>query len=129
MLWDMDCIHLRDLDVKCIVGVLPEERLEPRTVRINLRIECDLARAGRTDRLEDTVDYRAVRDRVREAVRNSSDALIERLAQRAAEAALCVAGVRKVTVCLDKPGALEAARSVAVEITRTRPAARTRSES
>ena len=109
--------------------MLPEERLEPRTVRINLRIECDLARAGRTDRLEDTVDYRAVRDRVREAVRNSSDALIERLAQRAAEAALCVAGVRKVTVCLDKPGALEAARSVAVEITRTRPAARTRSES
>lgn len=126
MLAAMDYIHIRDLDVACVVGVLPEERLGPRTVRINLRIACNLARAGRSDRLEDTVDYRALRDRVRDAVETSSDALIERLAQRIAAAALSVPGVRGVTVCLDKPGALEGARSVAVEITRNRPPARKR---
>jgi FolB domain-containing protein len=114
----MDCIHIRDLDIECIVGVSPEERNTLRTVRVNLRLECDVATAGRSDRLEDTVDYRDVRDRVVATVRGSRDELIERLAERIAEAALSVRHVARVTVVLDKPGALEGARSVAVEITR-----------
>jgi FolB domain-containing protein len=116
----MDCIHIRDLDIECIVGVLPEERHKPRTVRVNLRIGCDVASAGQSDCLADTVDYREVRDRVVAAVRESRDGLVERLAQRVADAALAVRGVSSVTVVLDKPGALEGARSVAVEITRAR---------
>lgn len=114
----MDTIHIRDLEIECLVGVLPEERYTPRTVRVNLRVECDLAAAGRSDALADTVDYRVVRDRVVEAVRASRDELIERLAQRVADAALTVRGANRVSVVLDKPGALEGARSVAVEITR-----------
>ncbi len=114
----MDVIHVCDLEVDCIVGVLPEERTQRRIVVLNLSLACDLATACRSDRLEDTVDYREVRRRVVDAVQASGDELIERLAQRAADAALSVAGVRRVTVRLDKPGALEGARGVAVEITR-----------
>jgi len=114
----MDIIHIRDLEIECIVGVMPEERYTPRLVRINLRLECDLAAAGRSDALEDTVDYRDVRDRVMDVVRSNRDGLIERLVQRVAEAALSVRGVQRVTVILDKPGALDGARSVAVEISR-----------
>ncbi len=116
----MDSIWLRDLCIECIVGVLPKERTCKQTVELNLRLECDLRRAGRSDDLNDTVDYRAVRTAVLDAVQHSSDFLVERLAQRAADAALSVDGVRAVTVLLDKPGALTGTRSVAVEITRRR---------
>ncbi len=118
----MDAILLRDIVADCIVGVLPRERTCKQTVRLSLRLECDLARAGLSDDLADTVDYRAVRTAVVEAVERSSDFLIERLAQRVAEAALSADGVRAVTVTLDKPGALTRTRSVAVEITRRREA-------
>lgn len=114
----MDRIHIRDLDIECIVGVLPEERNTLRMVRVNLALDCDVGPAGRSDCLADTVDYRTVRDRVVEVVRTSRDGLVERLAERVAEAVLSVVGVRRVTVVLDKPGALQGARSVAIEIVR-----------
>ena len=116
----MDIIHLRDLKARCIVGVLPHERKRKRDVIINLRLECDLKKAGKTDDLATTVDYRKVQDEVLRAVVASKDKLIERLAQRIADAALSVRGVRRVTVTLDKPHALNHCHSVAVEIKRQR---------
>lgn len=115
----MDYIHIRDLEAVCIVGVLPFERHTPRRVLITLRIGCDLSGAGQSDLLEDALDYRIIRDLVLETVQNSSDYLIERLAQRVADALLALEGVLSVNVCLEKPGALDNVRTVAVEIFRT----------
>ena len=47
--------------------------------------------------------------------------LIERLADAIADICLEPAGVALAQVTVDKPGALRFARSVAVEISRTRP--------
>ena len=46
--------------------------------------------------------------------------LVETLAARIADAIVAVPGVREVAVTLDKPGALEACESVAVQIVRRR---------
>ena len=46
--------------------------------------------------------------------------LVEALAQAVADVCLAHRAVQRVTVCVDKPLALRFARSVAVEITRTR---------
>ena len=113
-----DAIWLRDMELDCIVGVLPEERVRRRKVYVTLRLSCDLAKAGRTDDLADTVDYRLVQGRVEAAARESSDFLVERMASRIADAALSVPGILGVTVWLSKPGALERCRTVEVEITR-----------
>ncbi len=116
----MDYIHIRDLELECIVGVLPEERHNPQPVRINLQLGCDLAAAGESDDLNHTVDYREVRERVIELVVNSSYGLIEKLAQKIAETVLEVRGIESVRVILDKPRALADCRSVAVEILRSK---------
>jgi FolB domain-containing protein len=79
----------------------------------------DLSRAGRSDDLRDTVDYKAVKKAIMQAVEASEFQLVERLADRVAEIVLSH-GVDRVDVTVDKPGALRFARSVAVEITRTR---------
>ena len=116
----LDRIYIRDLRLRCIVGIYPEERTNKQDVLINVVLWCDLKRAGETDQIEDTVNYKFVKKRIASLVEKSEFLLIERMAN--AIAALCLEerGVEQVQVTVDKPGALRFARSVAVEITRSR---------
>ena len=111
-------IFLRNLEIETIVGILPHERNTPRKVVINLAVECDMYHSFSSDNLQDSVDYRIIRDNVVNVVKEASDFLIERLACRVADVVLEIGGVNKVTVTIDKPGALQSCDSVAVEITR-----------
>jgi dihydroneopterin aldolase/D-erythro-7,8-dihydroneopterin triphosphate epimerase len=117
-----DRIHIRDLALRCIIGANPEERREKQDVILNITLHCDLATAGQSDRLEDTVNYKAVKKAVIALVDGSSFLLIEKLAAEVARVCLDAPGVTKVRVAIDKPGALRFARSVAVDIERTRDA-------
>jgi dihydroneopterin aldolase/D-erythro-7,8-dihydroneopterin triphosphate epimerase len=114
-----DRIHIRDLLARCIIGVYPEERQQKQDVLINLTLYAGLARSGRSDDIADTVDYKRVKKAVLDAVESSSHQLIERLAAQIAGVVLEFP-VDRVDVCIDKPGALRFARSVAVEISRSR---------
>ena len=114
----LDRIHIRDLLTRCIVGINPDERREKQDVVINITLHADLRQAAETDAIEDTVDYKAVKKDVLEEIEGSKCFLIERLAERIASIALKPRLVRRVDVCVDKPGALRFARSVAAEITR-----------
>ena len=116
----MDRIIIRELAARCIIGVNPEERREKQEVRVTLSLGADLSRPGRTDRLEDAVDYKAMKKRVLALIERSGFQLLEALAEAIAESCLEVPGVDEVSVSVDKPGALRFARSVAVEISRRR---------
>jgi len=117
-----DEIRIKDLRLRCIVGVLPEERRGKQDVVIQVRMEADLGAASRSDDLRDTVDYRAVERRIVRAVEASSCRLIERLAARVARICLEDPRVRAVEVEVEKPGALPCARAVSALIRRERPA-------
>ena len=114
----MDRIYIRDLALRCIIGVYPEERREKQDVIINIVLECDHSAAAKSDRIEDAVDYKGIKKEVIELVENSRFNLIETLADRIARQCLANPKVAQVTVTVDKPGALRFARSVAVEVTR-----------
>jgi len=115
-----DRIHIRDLALRCVIGLYPEERREKQDIIINIALEADLAAAAASDQIADTVDYKALKKKVLALVETSSFNLIETLADRIAQLALEEARVRRATVTVDKPGALRFARSVAVEVTRGR---------
>lgn len=116
----MDRIHIRDLSLRCIIGLYPEERKNKQDVIINIVLETDLSSAGKSDLLSDTVDYKAIKLAILDFVENSSFQLIESLAEGIAAICLKDRRVQGATVTIDKPGALRFARSVAVEITRKR---------
>jgi D-erythro-7,8-dihydroneopterin triphosphate epimerase len=116
----MDRIHIRDLALRCIIGVYPEERREKQDVIINITLECDHSAAAKSDRLEDAIDYKGLKKAVIKLVEASQFNLIETIAERIACLCLENAKVACATVCVDKPGALRFARSVAVEVTRRR---------
>jgi FolB domain-containing protein len=114
----MDRILIRDLRVRCILGINQDERHEKQDVVINLTIHADLRPAGTSDQLEDTVDYRALKKRILAMVEESHYRLEEALAEAIASLCLDYPGVKRVDVRVDKPHALRFAESVAVEITR-----------
>lgn len=119
---NLDRIHIRDLRLRCIIGIYPEERRATQDVEINLTLDADLRKAGQSDDIADTVDYKSVKKRITAFVEASEFLLIERLAQGIADICLDTPGVRRARVAVDKPGALRFARSVAVEIVRERAA-------
>jgi len=121
----LDQIHIRDLQLRCIIGIYPEERREKQDVVINVTLFADLRKAGRTDDIRNTVDYKAIKKAIVALVDGSAFLLVERLADRIAGTALAERRVRAVTVRVAKPGALRFARTVEVEIHRTaRPSRR-----
>jgi FolB domain-containing protein len=114
----MDKMFARDLRVRCVIGTKPEERKRKQTVRIGVEIECDLAPAGRSDRLEDTVNYKRLARDIVALAAGSRFFLIERLAEAVADLCLRDARIRAVTVNIRKPEALTLTREVGVEIRR-----------
>jgi FolB domain-containing protein len=116
----LDRIRICDLLVRCILGINENERREKQDVLINLTIYTDLRKSGKSDRIEDTVDYRALKKRILAMAENSHYLLEEALAEAVAELVLEQQEVRQVEVRVEKPNALRFARSVAVEIIRRR---------
>ena len=117
-----DRVFIRDLALRCIVGVDAEERREKQDILIQITMHTDLRQAGRTDALQDTVDYRALKKRIIRLVEESQFYLIEALAQSIADECLRDRRVERVEVAVEKPGALRFARTVGVEIVRSRNA-------
>jgi len=117
----MDKIYIRDLALRCIIGIYPQERIARQDVVVNIVLETEAHRqAAQSDQIEDAVDYKSITKDVIELVENSTYQLIETLAERIADVCLADARVLTATVCVDKPGALRFARSVAVEVRRSR---------
>lgn len=85
-----DRIELRGLRVLARVGVLPIEREQDQPLEVDLDLAVDLAAAGASDDLADTVDYGAVCAAVERAATSGHVALLERLGSELAAAVLAV---------------------------------------
>jgi FolB domain-containing protein len=116
----MDKIIITDLLVRCIIGVTPEERREKQDVLITVALSVDLSLAGKSDRVEDAVNYRPLKKRILAVAEASEYHLIEALAERVAAECLENRHIREVQVRVEKPSALRFARTVGVEIVRGR---------
>ena len=116
----LDRIHIRDLRLRCIIGVNEEERREKQDVTINIVLFADLRAARRSDDLADTVDYKQVKKRIVAVVEDSTCFLVEHLAERIADACLEDERVVNVRILVEKPGVLRFARTVGVEIDKER---------
>lgn len=105
-------------------GVNSEEQERGQVFTVDVAVEADLHSAGHTDDLADTLDYRDLYTRIRDAMTGTRYRLLEAAAEAVAHAVLDAERVLGVTVCVRKPhvrlgGPLE---SAAVEVTRRKRA-------
>lgn len=88
------------------LGVPEEERAEAQGVLVDVEMIFDTARAGCSDRFQDTIDYAAVRDALAAVSRRRPYVLIESMAESMAEAVLEQFPAEQVRVLVKKPRAL-----------------------
>ena len=119
----VDQIQIKDLLLRTIIGINEEERRNRQDVLINIILHADTSAAGESDSIEDAVNYRTITKRVIKLVEESQFFLVEKMAAEIAAICLDDPRVESATVRVEKPGALRFARSVGVEIHRTKPMA------
>jgi FolB domain-containing protein len=116
----MDIIIIKDLLIRGIIGVNDWERENPQDILVNIVISADLKAVGESDKLEHSVNYRTVSKNVIAHIEKSARFTVEALAADIANICLAESGAQKVSVRIEKPGAVRFAKSVGVEIERSR---------
>ena len=116
----MDIIYVHGLSVDCVIGVWEWERRIKQKIEIDLDMAADIAAASRNDRLEDTLNYKAIAKRVISHVADSQYKLVETLAESIAKILIDEFTVPWCRVKINKGRALRGARSVGVVIERER---------
>src|SRR5690625_7686213 len=107
----MDTVFIKDLDIETVIGIYDWERKIRQTVRLNVEMQSDVAKAAATDHIDDALDYKAVAKRLIDFVEASSFQLVETLAERCAAIILAEFPVTRVRPELVKPGALAGSRA------------------
>lgn len=115
-----DQIVIKDLFLRTIIGVNDDERSNRQDVLVNLTLDTDTRPAGRSDDINDAVNYRSITKQVIDLVEGSHFFLVEKLAEEIAQLCLRDERVERVEVSVEKPAALRFARSVGVRIERSR---------
>jgi len=110
-------LFIKNLTVTCIIGVNIDEREHEQEIRMQLFLWTDIAKASRSDNLEDTLDYSTIYKEVVKRVEHSKFYLIERLAYEVATICLQHPLTLKAKVVIEKIGALKKAESAGIELT------------
>ena len=116
----LDQIFITDLLARGIIGISETEREKPQEILINLVLFVNTYKAGKSDNLEDSINYRTIAKRVLAHAETAARQTVEALAADLARLCLEETGVEKVRVRVEKPGAVRFSRSVGIEIERER---------
>ena len=116
----MDKTFIKDLLVRGIIGIRDWEREKVQDILINITVLSDTARAAETDDIAYCVDYSALAKKVQTHAETAARLTVEALANDLAKICLQEKGAQKVIVRVEKPGAVRFAKSVGVEIERSR---------
>jgi dihydroneopterin aldolase len=101
----MDKIILRNMKFYAYHGVLPEENSLGQNFYIDLDLYRSLVDAGKTDKLDESVNYAEVYQLVEKVVSENTFKLIEKLASEVAKEILFSFEVESVWIRVKKPGA------------------------
>jgi FolB domain-containing protein len=116
----MDQVFISDLIARGIIGVNEWEREKPQEISINIVLFADLHKAGSSDNMQDSVNYRTVAKKVLAHAETAQRQTVEALAADIARLCLEQPGVQQVRVRVEKPGAVRFSRTVGIEIERSK---------
>ena len=116
----MDKVFIKDLLVRGIIGINDWEREKPQDILINIVIHTDLTSAGESDDITESVNYKTIAKKAQARAETARRLTVEALAADIAKLCLEDPAVYKVLVTVEKPNAVRFARSVGVEVERSK---------
>lgn len=114
----MDIVYIRGLQVDTVIGIYDWERTIRQTLCIDLEMGTDIRAAASRDDIDQTLNYKAISDRLIEFIAQSEFLLIETLAEEIAALVMDEFSVPWLRLKLGKPGAVPQASDVGVMIER-----------
>jgi len=115
----VDHVFIEGLEIEALIGIYDWERRIRQPLVFDIEMAFDNRVPAATDAIADTLNYKAISNRVVDYVSQSSFELVETLAERVAQIILTEFGVQRVRLKLSKPGAVRGARAVGVMIERS----------
>lgn len=115
-----DRVFLKGLEFHGRCGVTEEERRTRRKILVGMEVVTSLAKAGKSDDLGDTVDYRELYSLAKKVIQGKAVSLVERWAEMIAEEVMKKFKVSEVRVKIQKPGVIAKGVVPGVEVVRTK---------
>lgn len=116
----MDIVFVENFVGQTIIGIDSSEQHVPQPVRMTLAIGVPAILACTTDRIEDTINYAAVRSALHALLASHGVRLLEALAEAVARLLITEFGAHWVRVSLAKPAKFDDVSAVGVQIERQR---------
>src|SRR5437867_3319842 len=116
----MDKLVINDIKLTTLIGIHPWEKQCPQTLVLDIILQTDAVNIAKDDDITKAIDYDKVIQQILTFVENHHFQLIETLAHHIALEILENFATPWVHITLHKPGALVAAKDVAIVIERTK---------
>ena len=114
----MDIIFLNEVKIQTKLGVPEWERMAPQTIVLDIEIAMPNSKSCETDDIQDTIDYGAIVNRMRETLATKSFQLVEALAEHLCQLIMQEFGAPWVKIRVAKPGILPGVKALGVVIER-----------
>lgn len=113
-------LRIENLRLRTVVGIYEWEKKTRQDIIINVEIEFEGDKAIETDDISYSVDYKKMNKEIISTIENKQYNLIERICGDVSEIVMRNNKVKRVTVRVEKPGALRFTDSVSIETTQSR---------
>ncbi|MGB1204129.1 MAG: dihydroneopterin aldolase [Chitinophagales bacterium] len=112
-------IDIQNLSIQCIIGILPNERIQKQELLLNIAVDYDFAKAKNSEHITDAVDYTKIAESVENLLVSQKYQLIETAVEAIAELLFHKwPQLEKCSIQIKKPSAIANADFAAVKIVR-----------
>ena len=116
----MDIIFLKEFRIKTLIGIYPWERKIPQTIELNIEIALSSRKAGKSDCIEDALDYSQVVHRINTILDQQHFSLLEALTENIAQMILIEFDSPWVKISAAKLGVIPGVKQLGICIERSR---------
>ena len=114
----MDTVFIRDLRLDVVIGVFDWERQVNQKISVDLEMASDNTIPAKSDALDDTLDYKAISQRIKQIAEENQPQLVETLIELIAKTIMKEFQIPWLRITIAKPGAVRGSAAVGVTIER-----------
>jgi 7,8-dihydroneopterin aldolase/epimerase/oxygenase len=113
-------VFVRDLEVMALIGIYDHEKIKPQRIVVNIDLSVKEGDGVQPDDISHVVSYEIIAKKVESILAEGHINLVETLCEKIARSCLRDKRVAAARVRVEKPDIIPNARSVGVEIERSR---------
>ena len=117
----MNTISIIDLEISCIIGIHPNERVKEQTLLLNINLDVDIGDSTFADNINETIDYTIIAEMATKLAITKKYKLIESLCSELNDLYLNTFNiVQRSKISVKKPNALPKAKYAAFSMKKSR---------